>query len=291
MVETIGILMAGGDGTRLGPLTKNISKHLLPVYDKPMIYYSLSTLMLSGIKKILIVGKNKDIESYENLFSNGSDYGMQIEYVLQKEPKGIAEAFILSKKFIKNKNVCIILGDNFFYGNGLSLKLRKIKKNNRGATVIGFKVQNPSDYGVLKIKNNKITNIVEKPKKYISSYAITGLYFYDSNVLDYAKKLKPSRRGELEITDLNKIYLSKNSLNFDILDRGFTWLDTGNPEYLLKATQFVNILEERQGVKIACIEEIAYRNNWINKKELNKIVKKMKMSNYKDYLINLISKE
>lgn len=290
MVETIGILMAGGDGSRLGPLTKNISKHLLPIYDKPMIYYSLSTLMLSGIKNILIVGKQKDIEAYKILFDDGAKFGMKINYILQPIPKGIPEAFILSEKYIKNKNVCLILGDNFFYGNGLSLKLINLKKKNKGATILGFKVQNPSDYGVIKLKKNKIINIIEKPKTNISNYAVTGLYFFDKNVVDYTYKLKPSKRGELEITDLNKIYLSNNKLNYEILDRGFTWLDTGNPEYLLKATQFVNILEERQGVKIACIEEIAYRNNWISKKDLKFITKKMNASNYKDYLVDLVIK-
>ena len=229
-------------------------------------------------------------KEYKILFDDGAKFGMKINYILQPIPKGIPEAFILSEKYIKNKNVCLILGDNFFYGNGLSLKLINLKKKNKGATILGFKVQNPSDYGVIKLKKNKIINIIEKPKTNISNYAVTGLYFFDKNVVDYTYKLKPSKRGELEITDLNKIYLSNNKLNYEILDRGFTWLDTGNPEYLLKATQFVNILEERQGVKIACIEEIAYRNNWISKKDLKFITKKMNASNYKDYLVDLVIK-
>ncbi len=291
MVSTVGILMAGGEGSRLNPLTNNISKHLLPIYDKPMIYYSFSTLMLANIKKILIIGKMRDINSYKNLFGDGSKFGMKIYYALQEKPMGIPEAFILGEKFIKNNNVCLALGDNFFYGNGLSKKLRYIKNKNFGATVITFKVQNPQDYGVLEIKNKKIQKIVEKPKKFISNQAVTGLYFYDSNVVNLAKKLKPSNRNELEITDLNIQYLKRKKLNYVLLDRGFTWLDTGNPDYLLKATQFVSILEERQGVKIACIEEIAFRNNWIDKKQLNNLINNMNKSNYKDYLSNILNKE
>jgi len=212
---------------------------------------------------------------------------MKIEYKIQAKPRGIAESFLICEDLIKNKNVCLCLGDNFFYGNGLSIKLRKIKNKNSGATVITFKVQNPEDYGVLKFKNNKVVDIIEKPLTKVSNQAVTGLYFYNKNVIKYAKKLKFSKRNELEISDINKMYLDDKKLNYVLLERGFTWLDAGNPNYLLKATQFVSILEERQGLKIACIEEIALRNNWIKLKQLKNIALKMKDSNYKKYLLQI----
>ena len=289
MKNTVGIIMAGGKGSRLMPLTASISKHLLPIYDKPMIFYALSTLMIARIKRILIIGSNKDIEHYKSFLFDGSKYGLRITYAAQNEPKGIPEAFTLGKKFISNSNVCLILGDNFFYGNGLSSILMKIKKNNKiGATVIGFKVKHSSNYGVAKIVNKKITKIYEKPKKFISDIALAGLYFYDNKVVDYVKQIKPSKRKELEITDINNLYLKNKSLKIEILKRGFTWLDTGTPEDLLKAAQFVNITEERQGIKIACIEEIAFRNKWISKKNLIKLSKEYGSNDYGNYLKNLI---
>ncbi len=288
MNKTIGILMAGGKGSRLDPLTKSISKHLLPIYDKPMIYYSLSTLMLADIKNIIIIGMNRDIKNYKKLFGSGEHLGMKIEYKIQSKPRGIADAFLICEDLIKNKNVCLCLGDNFFYGNGLSIKLRNIKNKNKGASVLTFKVQNPEDYGVLKFKNNKILDIIEKPITKVSNQAVTGLYFYNKDVIKYAKKLEFSNRKELEISDINRMYLKDNKLNYFLLDRGFTWLDAGNPNYLLKAAQFVSIIEERQGLKIACIEEIALRNNWIKLKQLKNIAIKMKDSNYKKYLLEII---
>ena len=229
----------------------------------------------------------RDVENYKKLFKNGKHLGMQIQYKIQRKPKGIAEAFILTEKIIKNKKVCLSLGDNFFYGNGLSKKLRSIKNKNKGATIISFNVKNPKDYGILKFKNKKIIDIIEKPKEKISNEAVTGLYFYDKNVSKFARKIKLSDRNELEISDLNRIYLKENKLDYISLDRGFTWLDTGNPNNLLKATQFVSILEERQGVKIACIEEIALRNNWISLSQLRKIASEMKESDYKKYLLKI----
>ncbi len=288
MRNTIGIIMAGGKGTRMSPLTEAISKHLLPIYDKPMIYYSLSTLMITEIRDVLIIGSEKDILSYTELFGNGSKIGMNINYEVQIEPKGIPEAFLIGEKFIGKNNVCLILGDNFFYGNGLSNKLINIKNNNKGATLVAFEVQNPNDYGVIKFNKKKIISIEEKPKKFVSNYAVTGLYFYDNNAVTYSKSLKPSKRNELEITDLNKIYLNKKNLYLEVLERGYTWMDTGDPKNLLKAAQFVNIIEERQGLKIACIEEIAYRNKWINKRELIKISKMINNSNYRGYLKKIL---
>ncbi len=289
MVATVGIIMAGGKGSRLMPLTTSISKHLLPVYDKPMIYYSLSTLMIARIRKILIIGSERDIEHYKVFLSDGKKYGLDIKYAIQKNPRGIPEAFIIAEKFISKNNVCLILGDNFFYGNGLSAVLKKIKKNNvNQGTIIGFTVKNPSEFGVVQLKKNKIVKIQEKPKKYISDLAIVGLYFYDHKVVSYSKRLKPSKRNELEITDLNNMYLKNKKLKIELLKRGFTWLDAGTPENLLKAAQFVNITEERQGIKIACIEEIAFRNRWINKKELKRIADEYKNNDYGDYLKNLI---
>lgn len=289
MNRTVGIIMAGGKGTRLKPLTSSISKHLLPIYDKPMIFYALSTFMLARIRKILIIGTDKDIEHYNAILSDGSKYGLKISYASQNIAKGIPEAFLIGEKFISNNNVSLILGDNFFYGNGLSSLLTKVKnKNKSGATVLGFKVKNPSNYGVAKIYNKKLINIYEKPKNFISDIALVGLYFYDNRVVSLVKQLKPSKRKELEITDLNKLYLKNKSLKIEIIKRGFTWLDTGTPEDLLKAAQFVNITEERQGIKISCIEEIAYRNNWISKKDLIKLSKEYGSNDYGNYLKSII---
>lgn len=289
MTETVGIIMAGGKGTRLMPLTASISKHLLPIYDKPMIFYSLSTLMIARIRKILIIGTKKDIEHYNIFLSDGKKYGLSIQYAIQENANGIPEAFIIGEKFIGKKNVCLILGDNFFYGNGLSSTLLKIKQdNNKKGTIIGFKVKKPSEYGVVKVTNGKIVKIVEKPNKFVSDIAIVGLYFYDNTVVKKAKKIKISKRKELEITDVNKFYLNDNKLNLEILKRGFTWLDTGTPENLLKAAQFVSIIEERQGIKIACIEEIAFRNKWISKKQLKQLAIDYGQNDYAQYLKNLI---
>ena len=290
MKNTVGIIMAGGKGTRLMPLTASISKHLLPIYDKPMIFYALSTLMIARIKKILIIGSSKDILHYKKFLNDGSQYGLKIFYAVQQKPRGIAEAFSIGKEFILNNKVCLILGDNFFYGNGLSSFLIKIKNSNfKGATVLGFKVKDPSNYGVIQMKGKKIQNIFEKPKKFKSDIAIVGLYFYDNKVINLIKKIKPSKRKELEISDINKLYLRSNSLRVEILNRGFTWLDTGTPEDLLKAAQFVHITEERQGIKIACIEEIAFRNKWISKDKLLKLAKDYGSNEYGKYLKNLVS--
>jgi len=289
MKNTVGIIMAGGRGTRLMPMTASISKHLLPIYDKPMIFYALSTLMIARIRNILIIGDIKDIEHYKKFLFDGSKYGLKISYAIQSKPKGIPEAFTIGKKFISKNNVCLILGDNFFYGNGLSSLLTKIKNSNKsGATVLGFKVKHPSNYGVAKIINKKIVSIYEKPKTFISDTALVGLYFYDNKVIDIVNQIKPSKRKELEITDINKIYLKNKALKIKILKRGFTWLDAGTPENLLKAAQFVNITEERQGIKIACIEEIAYRNKWISKQDLRGLSNDYGLTDYGKYLKNLI---
>jgi glucose-1-phosphate thymidylyltransferase len=285
-----GIILAGGMGTRMSPLTKAVNKQLLPIYDKPLIFYPLSILLLAKIKDILIIVNKGQLDQYKKLIPNGNNLGVNISYLEQESPKGLPDAFILGKEFIGKDNVALILGDNFFYGQNLSKMLLDCSKLNQGAKVILHKVPNPELFGVAKINNlKKITAIKEKPKKFISDFAITGLYFFDNKVVKYAKQLKPSKRGELEITDLLKKYLSTNKLNAEHLGRGGAWLDTGSIEDFYKTTLFVSAIENRQGFKIACIEEIAYLNKWIEKKEVLKAIKFYGNCEYSKYLKKLIS--
>ncbi len=264
-----GIILAGGSGTRLYPLTKVISKQLLPIFDKPMIYYPLSILMLAGIKEILIITTPEDLSSYKKLLGNGSEIGINISFAVQEKPQGLAQAFIIGESFIDNSNVCLILGDNIFYGQGLSQILEEVQNNLTGATIFGYRVKDPERFGVVEFnENNKVLSVEEKPKNPKSNYAITGLYFYDNKVVKYAKKIKQSNRGEYEITSINKVYLENNNLNVKLFGRGFAWLDTGTHETLLDASLFVKTIEERQGLKISCIEEISYNNNWLSYKML-----------------------
>tara|TARA_A100000164_G_scaffold286558_1_gene259493 strand:+ start:156 stop:1028 length:873 start_codon:yes stop_codon:yes gene_type:complete len=288
-----GIILAGGAGSRLHPLTNVISKQLLPINDKPMIFYPLSILMMARIKEILIISTKTDLPLFEKLLGDGTNLGINIKYKVQEKPKGIAEAFLLAEDFIADEDVSLILGDNIFYGNDLSDYLKEKTKNAKsGATVFGYQVSDPERFGIVEInKQGKAVSLFEKPKKPKSNYAVVGLYIYDKNVTKYAKKLKPSKRGELEITDLNKIYLDTGKLNVSILNRGFAWLDTGTHSSLLEAGQFVNTIEKRQGLKIGCIEEVAYRNGWISKKDLQKIAKNYKNNQYGDYLEKIISEK
>ena len=283
-----GILLSGGLGTRLMPLTSSISKQLLPVYDKPMIYYSLSVLMLAGISDILLISSSQHLELYENLLGDGSKYGLKISYKSQDKPAGIAEAFLIGEDFIQNSNVALILGDNIFYGYQFSEKLKAAKNKNTGATIFAAYTDKPEEFGIVEFDDNKIISIEEKPQKPKSNFAITGLYFYDNEVVEISKSLNPSKRGELEITDINKVYLEKNKLNLNLLGRGFTWLDAGNPDDLLEAGNFIKTIESRQGLKIACIEEIAFNNGWISLEDLKKISEGMQKTNYGKYLKQII---
>ena len=284
-----GIILAGGKGTRMSPLTKAVNKQLLPIYDKPLIFYPLSILMLAKIKDILIIVNKGQLEQYKKLLPNGRNLGIKITYIEQNKPKGLPDAFVLGEKFIGKENVSMILGDNFFYGQNLSEKLINGSKLKTGAKVILHKVMKPELFGVAKINNkNKIINIKEKPKKFISDYAITGIYFFDNKVVQYSKKLKPSKRGEVEIIDLLNIYRLKKQLSADFIGRGGAWLDTGSIEDFYKTTDFVSAIENRQGFKIACIEEIALNNKWINKKHIKNSIKFYGSCNYSDYLKKLI---
>ena len=283
-----GIILAGGSGTRLYPTTKTISKQLLPVYDKPMIYYPLSVLMLAGIREILIISTPRDTSKFEELLGNGSDWGIKLEYKIQPSPNGLAEAFILAEEFIGSDNVCLVLGDNIFFGQGFSQLLQKSASINEGAILYAYQVAGPEKFGVVEFdKNSKVKSIEEKPNKPKSNFAVTGIYFYDNQVIEIAKNLKPSNRGELEITSVNQEYLKKNQLKVELLGRGFAWLDTGTAKSLLDAGQFVQTIEERQGHKIACIEEISYNNNWIGKDKLIKIAKSLSKNNYGSYLLQI----
>ena len=286
-----GIILAGGSGTRLYPSTKAISKQLIPIYDKPMIYYPLSMLMLAGIREVLIISTKEDISKYESLLSNGKSIGMKFSYKIQPSPDGLAQAFILGEEFIGNDNVCLILGDNIFYGDSIPKKLREAVTDvdtSNNATVFGYYVNDPERYGVVEFdKNGNAVSLEEKPTAPKSNYAVSGLYFYPNDVIEIAKKQKPSDRGELEITDINKSYLTQGRLKVEKLGRGYAWLDTGTHDSLLEASQFVQILEKRQGVKISCIEEIAYRMGFIDKDGLVKLAEKMKNNSYGDYLIRL----
>jgi glucose-1-phosphate thymidylyltransferase len=286
-----GIVLAGGSGTRLYPLTKVVSKQLLPVYDKPMIYYSLSTLVLSGIKDILIISTPQDIDLYERLFGNGNQYGLHLSYAIQPNPDGLAQAFILGKEFIGEDDVALVLGDNIFYGSGFSEKLKncvKIVQNQEKAVVFGYEVKNPERYGVVSFdQNGDALSIEEKPKKPKSNFAVVGLYYYPNSVINIAKNVKPSERGELEITSINSDYLKNNNLKVEILGRGFAWLDTGTIDAINNASNYIRTIEERQGLKIACLEEIAFKNNFISKKKLQKLIKKLP-NDYANYLRRLI---
>ena len=286
-----GIVLAGGHGTRMSPLTKAVNKQLLPIYDKPLIYYSLSILMLSKIRDILIIVNKGQLNQYKKLLGNGKSLGIKISFIEQSYPKGLPDAFILGKNFIGKENVALILGDNFFYGQSLSEKLLESKKLKNGAKVFLHKVNKPELYGVAKINNkNKIIGIKEKPKKYYSDYAITGLYYFDNKVIKYAKNLKPSKRNEIEITDLLKKYLSNKKLSAEIIGRGGAWLDTGSIEDFYKTSNFVSSVENRQGFKIACLEEISFNNNWIKKSDILNSIKFYGNCDYSKYLKNLLSK-
>jgi len=280
-----GIVLAGGSGTRLYPITKGVSKQLLPVYDKPMIYYPISVLMLAGIQEILVISTPEDIEGYKRLLGDGSDFGISIDYAIQTVPDGLAQAFIIGANFIGKSKVALILGDNIFFGNNLSQNLSIAVKRDSGATVFGYKVNDPERFGVIDFDNlGSVVSIEEKPSKPKSNYAITGLYFYDNDVIDIAKSITPSARGELEITDVNLAYLKRGDLNVEILGRGFAWLDTGTHESLLEAGQFVEIIERRQGLKIACLEEISFANGWISRALLLERASKLEKSSYGQYL-------
>ena len=286
-----GIILAGGSGTRLYPVTKVSSKQLLPIYDKPMVYYPLSTLMLAGIKDILIISTPEDTPKYESLLGNGEQFGMRLSYKIQPSPDGLAQAFLIGETFIENKNVCLILGDNVFYGGNLRKKLHDTVSevdSNNNAVVFGYFVNDPERYGVVEFNNNgNAISIEEKPKKPKSNYAVSGLYFYPNDVISIVKEQKPSARGELEITDVNKNYLDKGRLKVEQMERGYAWLDTGTHDSLLEASQFVQTLEKRQGMKISCIEEIAFRMGYINKNQLKSIGNKMENNQYGQYLIKI----
>ena len=286
-----GIILAGGSGTRLYPITEVASKQLLPIYDKPMVYYPLSTLMLAGIRDILIISTPEDTSKYESLFSNGEHLGLKISYKIQPSPDGIAQAFIIGESFIENENVCLILGDNVFFGANLRKKLQEVASEveaNNNAVVFGYFVNDPERYGVVEFDNNgHAISIEEKPKKPRSNYAVSGLYFYPNDVISVANSQEPSSRGELEITDTNKFYLSEGRLKVEQMGRGYAWLDTGTHDSLLEAAQFVHTLEKRQGMKISCIEEIAYRMGYIDKNQLQLLANKMKNNQYGQYLLKI----
>jgi len=283
-----GIILAGGTGSRMSPLTKAVNKQLLPIYDKPLIYYPLSVLMLSGIKDVLIIVNEGQISQYSKIFNNTNNLGIKITFLEQQKPGGLPEAFIIGENFINKNNVALILGDNFFYGQSLTKKLRDCTKLKKGAKVFLHPVKNPSLYGVATLNNNKIIRIIEKPKKTNSNLAVTGLYFFDNNVVKYSKSLKPSKRGELEITDLLNMYLKADKLKAEFIGRGGTWLDTGSIEDFYNATNFVSAVENRQGLKIACLEEIALKKGWINKKNINNSIKFYGKCEYSKYLLNLL---
>lgn len=284
-----GIILAGGSGTRLYPVTKAISKQITPIYDKPLIYYPLSVLMLAGIKDILVISTPRDIGTFEELLGNGSDLGLKIEYAIQEHPNGLAEAFIIGENFIGNDACALVLGDNMFYGHGLTGIVKEAAKRETGATIFGYYVNNPKSFGVVEFDEaGKAISLEEKPEKPKSNFAIPGLYFYDNTVVEKAKAVKPSHRGELEITTLNEMYLNEGTLNVLSLGRGMAWLDTGTHDGLLEASNFVKTIQSRQGVMVACLEEIAYKNGWISKEKVEELAKPLLKSHYGEYLMNLI---
>jgi len=283
-----GIILAGGSGTRLYPLTKVVSKQLMPIYDKPMIYYPLSTLMLAGIKDILIISTPTDTDRFEQLFGDGEDFGLHIEYKVQETPDGLAQAFLIGEEFIGDDSVCLILGDNIYHGSGLANMLQRAATKEIGATVFGYHVQDPERFGVVEFNaDKKAVSIEEKPEQPKSNYAVTGLYFYDNSVIEIAKNIKPSPRGELEITDVNKVYLEQGALNVEIMGRGFAWLDTGTHESLLEASTFIETIEKRQNLKVACLEEIAYRMGYIDRDQLVSLAQPLKKNGYGKYLLRI----
>ena len=284
-----GIILAGGSGTRLYPITKAISKQITPIYDKPMIYYPLSVLMLARIKEILVISTPRDVLVFKELLEDGSDFGLKISYAIQEKPNGLAEAFLIGEKFIENDSCALVLGDNIFYGHGFTGMLKEASSKEKGATIFGYYVNNPKDFGVVEFdEKGKAISLEEKPENPKSNYAIPGLYFYDNTVVEKAKKVKPSKRGELEITTLNEMYLNENNLNVVSLGRGMAWLDTGTHDALLEASNFVKTIQSRQGVMVACPEEIAYRNGWIDKNKIKELAKPLLKSEYGKYLLNLI---
>ncbi|WP_180035076.1 MULTISPECIES: glucose-1-phosphate thymidylyltransferase RfbA [unclassified Acinetobacter] len=289
-MNTKGIILAGGSGTRLYPITKGVSKQLLPIYDKPMIYYPISVLMLAGIQDILIITTPEDKESFERLLGDGSQFGVRLQYAIQPSPDGLAQAFIIGEEFIGDSNVCLVLGDNIFYGQGFTPMLKQAVARQKGATVFGYQVKDPERFGVVEFDEHKrAISLEEKPKQPKSNFAVTGLYFYDNDVIQIAKEVKPSDRGELEITTVNQMYLERGDLNVELLGRGFAWLDTGTHASLLEAAQFVETLEKRQGYKVACLEEIAFNQGWLSKEQVLKIGQSMSKNDYGQYLISLVT--
>ena len=291
-MNTKGIILAGGSGTRLYPITKGVSKQLLPIYDKPMIYYPISVLMLAGIQDILIITTPEDKESFERLLGDGSQFGVRLQYAIQPSPDGLAQAFIIGEEFIGDSNVCLVLGDNIFYGQGFTPMLKQAVARQKGATVFGYQVKDPERFGVVEFDEQKrAISLEEKPTQPKSNFAVTGLYFYDNDVIQIAKEVKPSERGELEITTVNQMYLERGDLNVELLGRGFAWLDTGTHASLLEAAQFVETLEKRQGYKVACLEEIAFNQGWLSKEQVLKIGQSMSKNDYGQYLISLVVEE
>ena len=289
-MNTKGIILAGGSGTRLYPITKGISKQLLPIYDKPMIYYPLSVLMLAGIREVLIITTPEDVDSFKRLLGDGSLFGIELTYAVQPSPDGLAQAFIIGEDFIGQSNVCLVLGDNIFYGQGFTPMLKQAIARQQGATVFGYQVKDPERFGVVEFDQNKCAiSLEEKPKHPKSNFAVTGLYFYDNDVIQIAKQVKPSDRGELEITTVNQMYLERGDLNVELLGRGFAWLDTGTHESLLEAAQFVETIEKRQGYKVACLEEIAFNNGWLSAEQILEIGQSMSKNDYGQYLMSLVS--
>ncbi|MBG3131464.1 MULTISPECIES: glucose-1-phosphate thymidylyltransferase RfbA [Proteus] len=284
-----GIILAGGSGTRLHPITKGVSKQLLPIYDKPMIYYPLSVLMLAGIRDILIITTPDDMTSFQRLLGDGSAFGIRLQYKIQPSPDGLAQAFILGEEFIGDDHCCLVLGDNIYFGQGFSPKLKQVAQRERGATVFGYQVMDPERFGVVEFDDDfKVLSIEEKPEQPKSNWAVTGLYFYDNRVVDFAKRVKPSIRGELEITSINQMYLECGELNVELLGRGFAWLDTGTHDSLIEASTFVQTVEKRQGFKVACLEEIAWRNGWLSDDQVRESAKSLSKTGYGRYLLDLL---